>query len=178
MVQPWQRMARQRVTQSFSPDLKILFPPLGDEDGEEGPMIIEAEIGEGILTLRSSKIIPLECMMVSGSEAQPFATTRATKERIKVAIHPKYPKQTIVIGSALMEEGRKELCDLLRRNLDIFTWKPADMTGVPWHIAEHQLKVQEGCPPVRQKKKSQAPERNKAIQVEVGKLVEACIMKC
>nr|GEW76004.1 reverse transcriptase domain-containing protein [Tanacetum cinerariifolium] len=43
MVQ-WQRVARQRVTQSFSPDPEISLPPLGDEDGTEGPMIIEAEI--------------------------------------------------------------------------------------------------------------------------------------
>nr|GEX69798.1 reverse transcriptase domain-containing protein [Tanacetum cinerariifolium] len=39
------RVARKRVTQSFSPDLEISFPPLGDEDGAEGPMIIESEIG-------------------------------------------------------------------------------------------------------------------------------------
>ncbi|GJU03106.1 reverse transcriptase domain-containing protein [Tanacetum coccineum] len=45
MVQPWQRVARQRIKQSFSPDPEILFPPLGEEDGTEGPMIIEAEIG-------------------------------------------------------------------------------------------------------------------------------------
>ncbi|GJY90178.1 reverse transcriptase domain-containing protein [Tanacetum coccineum] len=44
MVQPWKRVARQRITQSFSPDPKILFPPLEEEDGTEGPMIIEAEI--------------------------------------------------------------------------------------------------------------------------------------
>ncbi|GKD83912.1 reverse transcriptase domain-containing protein [Tanacetum coccineum] len=44
-VQPWQRVARQRITQSFCPNPKISFPPLGDEDGTEGPMIIEAEIG-------------------------------------------------------------------------------------------------------------------------------------
>ncbi|GJS05397.1 hypothetical protein Tco_0321905 [Tanacetum coccineum] len=112
-------------------------------------------------------IIPLECTMVSGPEAQPFAITRAAKERIKVAIHSKYPEQTIAIGSTLTEEGRKELCDLLRRNLDIFAWKPADMTGVPRHIVEHRLNVREGCPPVRQKKRSQALERNKAIQEEV-----------
>ncbi|GKD06217.1 hypothetical protein Tco_1181191 [Tanacetum coccineum] len=36
---------RKRVTQSFSTDLEISFPPLRDEDGTEGPMIIEAEIG-------------------------------------------------------------------------------------------------------------------------------------
>ncbi|GJT61324.1 reverse transcriptase domain-containing protein [Tanacetum coccineum] len=35
----------------------------------------------------------------------------------------------------------------------------------------------QGCPPVRQKKRGQAPERNKAIQEEVEKLVDAGIMK-
>ncbi|GJW85372.1 hypothetical protein Tco_0158517 [Tanacetum coccineum] len=57
------------------------------------------------------------------------------------------------IGSTLTEEGHKELCVLLRRNLDIFTWKPADMTGVPQMIAEHRLNIHEGCLPVRQKKR-------------------------
>ncbi|GJR03302.1 hypothetical protein Tco_0526286 [Tanacetum coccineum] len=45
MVQPWERVAKQKVTQSFSPETTISFPPLGDEDGTKGPMIIEAEIG-------------------------------------------------------------------------------------------------------------------------------------
>ncbi|GJU65668.1 reverse transcriptase domain-containing protein [Tanacetum coccineum] len=40
-----------------------------------------------------------------------------------------------MIRSTLTEEGRNKLCDLLRRNLDVFAWKPADMTGVPRHIA-------------------------------------------
>ncbi|GJS82908.1 hypothetical protein Tco_0749449 [Tanacetum coccineum] len=35
----------QRITQSFSPNLEIFFPPLGEDEGTEGPMIIEAEIG-------------------------------------------------------------------------------------------------------------------------------------
>ncbi|GJU92573.1 reverse transcriptase domain-containing protein [Tanacetum coccineum] len=94
-----------------------------------------------------------------------------------LAIHPEYPEQTIAIGSTLTEKGRKELCALLRQNLDIFAWKPADMTGVPWHMAEHHLNVREGCPPVRQKKRGKAPERNKAIQEEVEKLVNEGIMK-
>ncbi|GJW24448.1 reverse transcriptase domain-containing protein [Tanacetum coccineum] len=45
MVQPWQRVARQKVTQSFSPSPEILFPPFRDKDGTEGPMITEAKIG-------------------------------------------------------------------------------------------------------------------------------------
>nr|GEV62923.1 reverse transcriptase domain-containing protein [Tanacetum cinerariifolium] len=80
-------------------------------------------------------------------------------------------------GSTLTEEGRKELCGLLRSHIDVFTWKPTDMTGVPRHIAEHKLNVREGCLPVRQKKRGQVPERNKAISEEVKKLVEAGIMK-
>ncbi|GKB02133.1 reverse transcriptase domain-containing protein [Tanacetum coccineum] len=45
MVQPWERVARKRITQRFSPNLEIFFPPLGEDEGTEGPMIIEAEIG-------------------------------------------------------------------------------------------------------------------------------------
>ncbi|GKC46930.1 hypothetical protein Tco_1064652 [Tanacetum coccineum] len=45
MVQPWGRVARQKITQSFYSSPKILFPPLGEDEGTEGPIIIEAEIG-------------------------------------------------------------------------------------------------------------------------------------
>ncbi|GJU13933.1 hypothetical protein Tco_1136329 [Tanacetum coccineum] len=50
------------------------------------------------------------------------------EEKINIAIHPEYPEQTVAIGSTLTEKGRKELCSLLKQNLDIFAWKPADMT--------------------------------------------------
>nr|GEW24391.1 reverse transcriptase domain-containing protein [Tanacetum cinerariifolium] len=161
------RVARQRITQSFSPNPEISFSPLEDEDGTEDPMIIEAEIGghfthriyvdggsaseilyehcfnrirpkhststwmnfvvvrspslyngiigrpgvrkiqavlstahemlkfpvpEGILTLRSSRIILLECTMVSKPEARPSSITQALEERIRIVIHPKYPE--------------------------------------------------------------------------------------
>ncbi|GKF50411.1 reverse transcriptase domain-containing protein [Tanacetum coccineum] len=77
-----------------------------------------------------------------------------------------------MIGFTLTEEGRNKLCELLQRNLDIFAWKPADMTSVPRHIMEHRLNMREGCSPVRQKKGGQAADRNQAIQEEVGKLVD------
>ncbi|GJR83040.1 reverse transcriptase domain-containing protein [Tanacetum coccineum] len=131
----------------------------------------------GTVTLRSNRVIPMECAMISGPSTQHPVTSQVLEEKIKVAIHPEYPEQTIAIGSTLTEKGRKELCALLRQNLDVFAWKPADMTGVPRHIAEHRLNVREGCLPVRQKKRGQAPERNKAIQEEVEKLVDAGIMK-
>ncbi|GJX20663.1 hypothetical protein Tco_0223340 [Tanacetum coccineum] len=45
MIQPWEKVAKQKVTQSFSRETTISFPTLGDEDRTEGPIIIEAEIG-------------------------------------------------------------------------------------------------------------------------------------
>ncbi|GJX63516.1 hypothetical protein Tco_0296416 [Tanacetum coccineum] len=139
--------------------------------------MIKFPVMGGILTLRSSKIIPIECAMVSGLEDQPLPMNKVKKERIKVAINPEHPEQTVMIGSDLTEKTRSKLCNLLQRSLDIFAWTPTDMTGVPRQIAEHKLNVRKGCPPVRQKKRGQAAERNIAINDEVSKLVTAGIMR-
>ncbi|GKD99436.1 reverse transcriptase domain-containing protein [Tanacetum coccineum] len=89
----------------------------------------------------------MECAMISGPSTQHPVTSQVLEEKIKVAIHPEYTEQTMAIGSTLTEKGRKKLCTLLRQNLDVFAWKPVDVTGVPRHIAEHRLNVREGCLP-------------------------------
>ncbi|GJX54843.1 reverse transcriptase domain-containing protein [Tanacetum coccineum] len=45
MIQPWQRVTRQKVTQSFARVKEITFPPFTINKGTEGPLVIEAEIG-------------------------------------------------------------------------------------------------------------------------------------
>ncbi|GKE44956.1 hypothetical protein Tco_1472240 [Tanacetum coccineum] len=203
------RKERPLAIQMIQPETTISFPPLGDEDGMEGPMIIEAKIGGhfvhrmymdggasseilyehcfarlwaeirsqmvsltayltgfsrpvirkicailsmahgmlkfpfegGTITLRSSRIIPMECAMISGPSTRPLEAGKILEEKIRVAIHPEYPEQTIAIGSTLTEKGRKELCTLLGQSLNVFAWKPADMTGVPQSIAEHRLNI-------------------------------------
>ncbi|GJU25798.1 reverse transcriptase domain-containing protein [Tanacetum coccineum] len=45
MIQSWQRVTRQKVTQSFDRIREIVFPPLTANEGTEGPLVIEAEIG-------------------------------------------------------------------------------------------------------------------------------------
>ncbi|GKE27662.1 reverse transcriptase domain-containing protein, partial [Tanacetum coccineum] len=91
--------------------------------------MLKFPVPRGVLTLWSSRIISLECVMVSGPEAQSSNVAQTMEERIKIAIHPEYPEQTITIGSTLTEEGPKALCNLLRHNLDILVWKLADMIG-------------------------------------------------
>ncbi|GKB82097.1 hypothetical protein Tco_0948992 [Tanacetum coccineum] len=48
-------------------------------------------IGETV-TLRSSRIIPLECTMVSGPRAPQPVIDQVTEERIQIAIHLEYPE--------------------------------------------------------------------------------------
>ncbi|GKB07378.1 reverse transcriptase domain-containing protein [Tanacetum coccineum] len=45
MIQPWHRVTRQKVTQSFERVSEITFPSLTTSSGTEGPLVIEAEIG-------------------------------------------------------------------------------------------------------------------------------------
>ncbi|GKB07798.1 reverse transcriptase domain-containing protein [Tanacetum coccineum] len=215
MVQPWERVAKQRITQSFSPNSEISFPPLGEEEGTEDPMIIEAEIGghcvhrmyvdgrsaskilyEHCFSKLSSKIkrqlIPATTPLIGFSVVRSPSPYNGIIGRLGVRKLQAVPStvqgmlKILVDGgvitlkssrSTLTEEGRNKLCSLLQRNLDIFAWKPADMTGIPRHIAEHRLNVWKGCSPVRQKKRGQAADRNQAIQEVVGKLVEAVIIR-
>ncbi|GJU53689.1 reverse transcriptase domain-containing protein [Tanacetum coccineum] len=274
MVQPWHRMTRQKVTQSFARVSKITFPPLTTTKGTEGPLVIEAKIGGhmihrmyvdggsstevlyehcfnrlrpeiknqmvptmtsltgfsketiwplgqlrllvtigdadhstkawmnfmivrslspyngiigrpgireiqavpstahgmlkfpvdgGIVTIRSTILIPAECATVTTSSKKILREAEVRHENLKVALHPNFPDQEVAIGGTLSAKGRTELCSLLKENLDIFAWQPADMTGVPRSVAEHRLNIQEGYSPVRQKKMGQAPKRVKAI---------------
>ncbi|GKB28578.1 hypothetical protein Tco_0867979 [Tanacetum coccineum] len=76
--------------------------------------MLEIPVERGVITLKSSKLIPLECTMVSEPERTPSATKPIIEERIKVAINPEYPEQTAMIGSTLTEEGRNKLCNLFQ----------------------------------------------------------------
>ncbi|GJY61338.1 reverse transcriptase domain-containing protein [Tanacetum coccineum] len=118
-----------------------------------------------------------QCATIAATPKDSAKKAEARYENFKVAIHPDFPDQEITIGGTVSTKARTELCTLLKGNLDIFAWQPSDMTGVPRSIAEHRLNIREGYPPVRQKKRGQAPERAKAIQVEVQKLVEAGILR-
>ncbi|GKF74850.1 hypothetical protein Tco_0224294, partial [Tanacetum coccineum] len=111
--------------------------------------MIKFPVMGGTLTLKSSKIIPVECAMISGPEDQSPPVNKVKEERIKVAINPEHPKQTVMIGSNHTEKTRSKLCNLLQRSIDIFAWTSTDIMGVPRQIAEHKLNVRKGCQPAR-----------------------------
>ncbi|GJX68968.1 reverse transcriptase domain-containing protein [Tanacetum coccineum] len=161
----------------------------GDEEGAECPMIIETEIGGHFIHRiyvdggSASEILYEHCFNMLHPKV---------KNRMVPATAPLigFRGEIIwLIGQILLPDHRKARSKedssspinnsqnakipgprkdthSLKHNLDIFAWKPEDMMGVLRHLAEHRLNVREGCSPVRQKKRSQALERNKAIQEE------------
>ena len=60
----------------------------------------------------------------------------------------------------------------LKVHHDCFAWSHADMTGVDPEVITHKLEVDPDYPPVRQKRRKFAPERNKVINEEVQKLLD------
>nr|GEX63745.1 reverse transcriptase domain-containing protein [Tanacetum cinerariifolium] len=130
----------------------------------------------GIATICSTILIPAECASVTTSPVIP-GEDKSRPANFIVALHPDFLDQEVVIGGSLSDKGRTALCSVLKKNLDIFAWHPSDMTGVPRSVAEHRLNIREGYLPVRQKKRGQAPERAKAIQAKVQKLVDTRIMR-
>nr|GEX15848.1 reverse transcriptase domain-containing protein [Tanacetum cinerariifolium] len=120
----------------------------------------------GVVTICSTLLIPAEHASISTSSVAP-REERTRPANFTVALHLNFPEQEVVVGGSLSDRGRTELCSILKKNLDIFAWQPSDMTGVPRSVVEHRLNIREGCLPVRQKKRGQAPERAKAIQAKV-----------
>ena len=83
------------------------------------------------------------------------------------------PKHLVYIGSKLAEDLKSLLTQFLRQNRDVFAWKQADMGGIDPTVITHKLNTSPSFKLVKQKRRSFTPERQKAINKEVGKLLQA-----
>ena len=84
-----------------------------------------------------------------------------------------HPEHLAYVGSKLAEDLRSLLIHFLKQNRDVFTWKQEDTGGIDPAIITHRLSVSPSFKPVKQKRRSFTPERQKAINEEVGKLLQA-----
>ena len=82
------------------------------------------------------------------------------------------PEHLAYIGSKLAEDLKSLLTHFLRQNKDVFAWKQADMGGIDPTVITHRLNVSPSFKPIKQKRRSFAPERQKPINEEVGKLLQ------
>ena len=87
------------------------------------------------------------------------------------------PEHLAYIGSKLMEDLKSLLTQFLRHNRDVFAWKQADMGGIDPTVITHRLNTSLSFKPVKQKRRSFSPNRQKDINEEVGKLLQAEAIK-
>ncbi|GKD82578.1 reverse transcriptase domain-containing protein [Tanacetum coccineum] len=76
----------------------------------------------GIVTIRSTILIPVECATVTTSSKEILKEAEVHHENFKIALHLNFPDQEVAIGGTLSAKGRTKLCSLLKENLDIFAW--------------------------------------------------------
>ena len=72
---------------------------------------------------------------------------------------------------------RQALTIFLRNNQDVFAWSHEDMPGIDPLVMVHRLNVLPSFPPIRQKKRVFAPERDQAVAEEVCKLQEVSFIR-
>ncbi|XP_022032326.1 uncharacterized protein LOC110933410 [Helianthus annuus] len=77
----------------------------------------------------------------------------------------------------MSEATHTSLRQLLFKNMDVFAWTPADMVGVPWHIAEHRLNVSENAKSFVQTKRNLGSEKHEAMKEQVTELLNAGIIR-
>ena len=77
------------------------------------------------------------------------------------------------IESKLAEDVKDLLIHFLKQNVEVFAWKQEDMGGIDPAVITHKLNVAPSFKPVKQKRRSFTPERQKAINEKVNKLLQA-----
>ncbi|GJZ32513.1 putative nucleotidyltransferase, ribonuclease H [Tanacetum coccineum] len=96
----------------------------------------------------------------------------------KIVINDNYLEQLVTIGGCLSAECRNALIHTLRKNVDIFAWTPADMTGIPRAITEHSLDTYPHIEPKVQKNRSITPDRRKVANPVLVKKVDGSWRIC
>ena len=83
------------------------------------------------------------------------------------------PEHLAYIGSNLVEDVRDPFIHFLKQNVEVFAWKQEDMGGIDSAVITCKRNVSPSFNPIKHKRRSFAPERQKAINEEVSKLLQA-----
>ena len=75
------------------------------------------------------------------------------------------------VGAYLSDHMRDKIITLLKKNVFAFAWKTDDMKGIDPKIVTHELNVDPTFEPIRHKHRKLGPERSKAVNEEVDRLL-------
>ena len=68
---------------------------------------------------------------------------------------------------------QRAIIDFLKHNTSTFAWTTSDMKGINPAITSHELNVDLTIKPIRQKRRKLGPERSKAVNEEIERLLAA-----
>ncbi|GJX69276.1 hypothetical protein Tco_0305003, partial [Tanacetum coccineum] len=111
------------------------------------------------------------------TERKEWGKTKVVNVTEEILVNSAFPDQLVIIGGGLLKTCKAQLKLLLKNNMDIFAWEPADMTRVPLRIIEHNMNVNASIEPERQKRRVLAPEKSEAVAKNVGEWVKAGIVR-
>ncbi|XP_030970065.1 uncharacterized protein LOC115990370 [Quercus lobata] len=130
----------------------------------------------GVGELRGNQIAAQECYiamleMEDQQQTMCIEEQRALAEPIEeleeVSLDDSRLERTTRIGTLASWPVRQMLTTFFRDNKGVFAWSHEDMPGINPTVMVHKLNVSSSFPPIRQKKRVFAQERDKAIAEEV-----------
>ena len=151
-------------------------------------MVIKFPTENGVGMVRGNQRIARECYLASMKQntvdsiymdeldMRDEVTTRPVEELEHVQLSDQ-PEHLVDIGSKLAESIKSPLIRFLELNMEVFAWKREDMDGVDPAVITHRLNANPSFKLVKQKRRSFALEREKTINEEVGKLLQAKAIK-
>ena len=149
-------------------------------------MIIKFPTVNGVGTVRGDQRVARECYTASMKQRavdnvsvdeldmrDEVLTRPEPSEELEPVSLDDYPEHLAYIGSKLAEDLKSLLTQFLRQNRDVFAWKQSDMGGIDPTVITHRMNTKPSFKPIKQKHRNFAPERQKAINEEVSKLLQA-----
>lgn len=94
--------------------------------------------------------MPIEELMKE-SESNPWTDFFSLDTNLELAkVVETSPSRTLKINSSLSVEREEQLCSVVRKQLDAFSWDYKEMKGVHPFICTCHIYIKEGCKPIRQ----------------------------
>lgn len=91
----------------------------------------------------------------------------------KVLLEKGNEEKYFLLGRSLAAEERQQMLQFLKENIDVFAWQSYDMPGIHSKVMCHKLHIDPTVKPIKQKPHRALPEKAKAVEEEVHKLLKA-----
>lgn len=120
--------------------------------------------------IADQRISPLLKSCIQRDDAKTAVAGTTTEE---IELVPGNKEKIINIGAGLDTVLKEGLTRLLREYADVFAWTPKEMPGLDESVAIHKLNVHPSAKPKIQKRRNLAPERQRAVDEEIDKMLDA-----